>query len=259
MSSMPAIDVESLERIPDPVAREIVGAVADHGCLLVRQSGGDAVNHSAALSKLGRHLGTAVRHRLSDENGVHPIRSIPGYPSYANTTNADLLLHTDGSFEADPPRFMLISCETPASSGGHTRICFARDIYNMLKSEAPQELQALWRDDSFTIRRDDRKSSKPVFRSMGAGRTAMTFRFGSDVEIEVHPEARAGYERIVKLVSNSDNFIEFKLQSNEILAFDNTAVLHGRTDFPPGSGRVLHGLWLDGRPGGEALPLGFKA
>lgn len=259
MSSVPAIDVDSLERIPDEAAGQIASAVFEKGCLLIRQNGAEAVDHSAALSKLGRHFGNPVRHRLSDGNGVHPIRSIPGYPSYANTTNADLLLHTDGSFESDPPRFMLISCETPSPTGGHSRICFARDIYNALKRDAPQELPGLWRDDSFTIRRDDRKSSKPVFRRMGADRIAMTFRFGSDVEIDVHPEARAGYERIVKLVSSSDNFIEFKLKSNEVLAFDNTAVLHGRTDFPPGSGRVLHGLWLDGRPNGEALPLGFRA
>lgn len=153
---------------------------------------------------------------------------------------------------------MLISCETPSPSGGHTRICFARDVFNAVKRAAPEDMAGLWRTDSFTIRRDDRKSSKPVFRSVG-DRIAMTFRFGSDVVIDVHPEARAGYERIVKLVSSPENFLEFKLKSNEILVFDNAAVLHGRTDFPPGSGRVLHGLWLDGRPNGEALPLGFQA
>ncbi|WP_421695733.1 TauD/TfdA family dioxygenase [Aestuariivirga sp.] len=258
MLRIKTVNVYNLEDIPAMAAAEIIQGVTQEGCLLIRQTGGAAVNHSLALSRLGRHFGSPIRHRLSDEVGVHPIRNIAGYPRYANTTNADLLLHTDGSFEESPPQVMLMSCEQPAPSGGHSRISRARDIYDHLRREAPEDLAGLWLADSFTITRDDRKSSKPVFKEVEDGRIAMTFRFGSDVEIDVHAKAVRGYQRIVALLSDPANFIEFKLQPNELLAFDNTAVLHGRTDFPPDAGRVLHGLWLDGEPGGKRLPLGFK-
>lgn len=252
------IDLDNLEVVTASQAKQIVDAVCTSGCLLIKSRSKAAIDHSEALSRLGRYFGRAIRHRLSDDNGVHPIRAMAGYPSYANTTNADLLLHTDGSFEEHPPQIMLMSCEQPAPSGGHSRICFAHHMYDILTTEFPEELPGLWLDDSFTIRRDDRRSSKPVFKKTTHGRIAMTFRFGSDVEISVHPEAERGYARIVALLSDPANFAEFKLQANEMLAFDNTAVLHGRTDFPPGCGRVLHGLWLDGAPGGNPLPLGFQ-
>lgn len=252
------IELDNLEDMNADEVRQIVGAVCAAGCLLITSKQTDAINHSSVLSRLGQHFGRPIRHRLSDDNGVHPIRAIAGYPSYANTTNADLLLHTDGSFEENPPQVMLMSCEQPAPNGGHSRICFAHHILGILKQHHPDELPGLWLRDSFTIRRDDRKSSKPVFRKTPQGRIAMTFRFGSDVDIAVHPEAERGYARIVKLLSDPANFVEFKLQANQILAFDNTAVLHGRTDFPPGCGRALHGLWLDGAPDGKPLPLGFQ-
>jgi alpha-ketoglutarate-dependent taurine dioxygenase len=93
---------------------------------------------------------------------------------------------------------------------------------------------------------------------VGDGRIAITFRFGDDVEIVVRPEAASGYQRIVSMLKDPANFLEFRLQPNEILAFDNTAVLHGRTDYPLGTNRVLHGLWLDGAPEGGGLVLGFQ-
>ena len=257
MPKLRTIEVDNLEEIPAAVVAEIVSTVSEDGCVVVRQTGAGAVDHSRALARLGRHCGSPIRHKLSDDNGVHPIRTIPGYPSYANTTSADLLLHTDGSFEESPPKVMLISCETPAPVGGHSRICFGRDLYDRLRRDHPTELDGLWLDDSFTIRRDDRKSSKPVFKRVEHDRVAITFRFGRDVEIDVRPESANGYNRIVSLLGEPSSFVEFKLQANEILVFDNTAVLHGRTDFAPDSGRVLHGLWLDGRPAGRALPLGF--
>lgn len=258
MSSLPVIEVDSLDVMPADEIHDIVSGVSRWGCVLIRQSGAAAVDHSRVLARLGRHFGNPIRHRLSDENGVHPIRAMPGYPSYANTTSADLLLHTDGSFEENPPKVMLISCERPAAVGGHSRICFGRQLFDRLSREFPEELEGLWHGDSFTIRRDDRKSSKPVFKQVGGDRIAITFRFGSDVEIEVHPQAARGYQRIVSLLSDPANFIEFKLGTNEILAFDNTAVLHGRTDFPADSGRILHGLWLDGEPAAGRLALGFQ-
>lgn len=257
MSNLKIIEVDGLDVLPAETIQDIVGSVSQTGCVLVRQMGNAPVTHTLALSRLGSHFGHPIRHRLSDENGVHPIRNIRGYPSYANTTNAELLLHTDGSFEENPPKVMLISCEIPAPSGGQTRICFARSLHDRLLQDFPSELAGLWRDDSFTIRRDDRRSSKPVFKRVGRDRIAITFRFGNDVEIDIHPEAANGYRRIVSLLGDPANFIEFKLQSNEILAFDNTAVLHGRTDFASDAGRVLHGLWLDGQPAGGSLLLGF--
>jgi alpha-ketoglutarate-dependent taurine dioxygenase len=258
LSNLLTFDVDDVENLAPRIVTDIVNGLCSRGCVVVRQKSKIPINHSVALSRLGQHFGWPIPHRLSDERGVHPIRTIAGLPSYANTTNADLLLHTDGSFEERPPQVMLISCEHPAAVGGNTRICFASDIFLKIKAERPEFLHALSLENSFTIRRDNRASAKPVFKQLGNGRMAMTFRYGSDVQISVHPEAQKGYDFIVRLLADPSHFMEFKLHTNEVLVFDNTAVLHGRTEFPPDSGRILHGLWLDGRPADNDLALGFQ-
>jgi alpha-ketoglutarate-dependent taurine dioxygenase len=219
------------------------------GAVLVAPAVDEEVDASLALSHLGKEFGAPIFHKLSDENGVHPIRSIPGYSSYANTTSADLLLHTDGSFEAHSPRVMLMLCEQPARSGGLSRICHGAAIYAHLTSNHRGSIDGLMRPDAFSVRRDDRVASKPVFKLEG-GRMIVTFRYGIDVDIQVHPKARAGFQAIVDFLEAPGNYCEFLLARHELLVLDNTRVLHGRTAFPAGDPRILHGLWLDGRASG---------
>jgi alpha-ketoglutarate-dependent taurine dioxygenase len=216
------------------------------GAVLVAPALDEEVDPSLVLSRLGKEFGAPIFHNLSDENGVHPIRSIPGYSSYANTTSADLLLHTDGSFETHSPRVMLMLCEQPAQKGGLSRICHGAAIYSHLTNKHHGSIDGLMRPDAFSVRRDDRVASKPVFR-LESGRMIVTFRYGSDVDIQVHPEARAGFQAIVDFLEVPGNYCEFLLARHELLILDNTRVLHGRTAFPPGDPRILHGLWLDGR------------
>lgn len=216
------------------------------GAVLISPVNEEAVDYSLVLSYLGKQFGGPIFHKLSDERGVHPIRNIRGYASYANTTSADLLLHTDGSFEAFSPRAMLMLCETPAKNGGKSRICHGAAIYAHLLSHYPDSIDGLMRPDAFSIRRDDRVASKPVFKREG-DRMIVTFRYGKDVDIQVHPEARRGFQAVVEFLELPGNYCEFRLARHELLVLDNARVLHGRTAFPPDEPRILHGLWLDGR------------
>jgi alpha-ketoglutarate-dependent taurine dioxygenase len=250
----------AVQRLAGLSAEDVAGVqqlLQQEGAVIVTPVNEEEVDPSQVLSQLGREFGEPIFHKLSDARGVHPIRSIPGYASYANTTSADLLLHTDGSFETYSPRVMLMLCELPARRGGMSRICDSAAIYAHLKRNYPGSIDGLMRQDAFSVRRDDRVASKPVFRREG-DRMIVTFRYGKDVDIKVHPDAQAGFHAIVEFLERPENYCEFLLRRHELLVLDNLRVLHGRTAFAPDEERILHGLWLDGRDaGGHSGTFGF--
>jgi alpha-ketoglutarate-dependent taurine dioxygenase len=229
------------------------------GCLVVDLERPEpSLSCAEALSRLGRQFGKPVRHRLSDALGVHPIRNIANYPEYANTTNAELNLHTDGAFEESPPKVMLIYCERPSDRGGNTRLCSGHSVYEHIKQQDPGALSPLFRDDAFFIRRDDKQGSRPVFRLVD-GRVQMAYRYGRDILVEINPACERGFVLIENFLADPLNFLEFKLKPHQTLIFDNTRILHGRTAFPAEDERSLYGLWCDGSgPDCAGFPFGFE-
>lgn len=249
---LPRLRVAALSALSDTEATVLYRTFEECGWLVIcQQAALSSERISLALADVGRFFGAPIFHKLSDAAGVHPIRGIPGYPQYANTTSAGLLLHTDGSFEVRPPKVMLMYCESPADYGGLSLICQAGDIYAHLEREHPSALAGLFRPDAFVICRDDRRASRAVFTRVG-DRIHMTFRYGHDVNLQIHPEAKSGFKAIAAYIGDPANCLEFGLAPGEVLISDNTRVLHGRTAFPQGSQRILHGLWCDG-----AVPLAF--
>lgn len=258
MSKIRELAIENLAEATSSEMEGIFPLFSAHGCLIIKQKRPILQSEiSPALSRLGRQFGIPVRHKLSDGAGVHPIRNLPGFPQYANTTSSDLLLHTDGSFEKYPPKAMLIYCETPAEQGGLSRICFAEDIYEYLRKNHLEALDGLFRPDAFVIKRDDREAQRSVFEFCD-GRISMAFRYGTDVSLQIHPLARVGIAAIIEYISDPENFEEFLLGAGQLLLMDNSRVLHGRTVFSPDSHRVLHGLWCDGRDANpDKIKFGF--
>lgn len=244
MLNLPHVKLVASSAMTPAEADNLFALFSERGCVLIDFD--TPVLPAETLAHLGRHFGAAISHKLSDPLGVHPIRNLAGYPEYANTTHADLGLHTDGSFEQAPPAAMLMFCERAAASGGLTRLCDGRMLYRHLRNSRPEVLEALCRPDAFRIRRDDRVSSKPVFREAD-GRMQVTYRYGSDVHLDIHPDALAGFAEIEAYLAEPCNHLEFRLEANQALILDNTRILHGRTAFPADSRRSLYGLWCDGR------------
>jgi len=241
---LPHIAAESLAPLDEGLVADVIDAVVEFGCVRISQIGRPS-GPTESLAPLSRRFGKPVRHKLSDEHGVHPIRYIPGYPEYANAANGDLPLHTDGSFEPSPPATMLMYCETPSSMGGLSTLALGDELLGHIARTAPEALPGLRRPDAFRIRRDDREAARAVFEDRG-DRLRLAFRYADDLPIRVHPEAEEGYRIVREWVADPTNAIAFRLESGEVLIFDNARMLHGRTAFPTDSGRHLHGLWCDG-------------
>jgi hypothetical protein len=152
-------------------------------------------------------------------------------------------LHTDGAFEADPPKILALQCEIAAKDRGYSRILSGEILYEYLVHKSPESLLALFEADAFSIMRGNKQLSRPIFESINQ-KIYLAFRFDKSVTTFVKSQAQEAFNLAVDFMKNPLNQLIFKLRENQILVADNTRVLHGRTAFT--GHRKLNRLWLDG-------------
>ena len=213
------------------------------GFLLIESN--DPEKSQENFISLSHLFGNILRHDQSDEQGIFPITVMSNFPNYANTTNTDLTLHTDGSFEKVPPKVMAMHCEVAANHGGLTQLVDGKLVYEYLSQTDPEGLMTLFEPDIFTIKRANQSATRSIFTNKN-GRIYIAFRSDKIATISVHHRAIKAFTSIKNFVNNPANQIIFKLQPNQILVFDNNRILHGRTGFKINDKRKLNGLWFDG-------------
>jgi len=198
--------------------------------------------------QLTQYFGNIIRHNQSDDLGILPITLLSNYPDYANTHHHHLALHTDGAFEAVPPAVMAMQCEVAAERGGLSCLVDGHEVYRYLRQVDPVGLQYLFEPDVFHIQRDNQLAQRAIFWHDRDGTLKIAFRSDQVAKITIRPHAQAVFERVKQFLADPANQIQWSLQPGQILIFDNTRMLHGRTAFPPNSRRKINGLWFDGQP-----------
>jgi alpha-ketoglutarate-dependent taurine dioxygenase len=245
MMIKPELKLASVGQVRQADWDDLFSTMNRYGCVHIRQTL-EMTGPVESLRQLGSRFGAPIFHKLSDEFGIHPIRYIPGYPEYANANVEDLDLHTDGSFEQTPPSFMLMYCERPAEEGGHSTLASGDRLFHHLRTERPDHLSALSKPAVFTITRDDRRAQRSVFTTVD-GRVRVAYRSGKDIRLDIDPEAVDAFGYVGEWLRQPSNYVTFRLGRGDILIFDNTRMLHGRSAFSRESARSLYGLWCDGR------------
>ena len=243
----PELELTSVRDMNESDWRELFALMNRFGCVHLRQTS-EPTGPVESLRYLGHRFGAPIFHKLSDEHGIHPIRYMPGYPEYANVNVEELGLHTDGSFEQIPPTFMLMYCERPADGGGDTRLASGDRLFAHLRADHPEYMAALSKPAAFTITRGDRRAHQSVFAAVD-DRVRIAYRSGSDIRLEIDPDAVVAFEYVRQWLLEPTNVLTFKLEAGDVLLFDNTRMLHGRSSFSRTSPRSLHGLWCDGQSG----------
>jgi alpha-ketoglutarate-dependent taurine dioxygenase len=203
-------------------------------------------NPQENLLALKKFFGSIKRHKRSDENGIVSIENLGNSlaKTYMSTNNQMHFMHTDGSFENDPPKIVAMQCEIPSNNGGLSQIIYGESVYEYLRENYPQELQMLF-THPLTITRGEQTATRAMFVER-EGLISITFRADSVITITIPPELQKIYKIIKDYVNNQNNQLIFKLKKNQILLLDNTSVLHGRTSFPENESRKLHRLCFDG-------------
>jgi gamma-butyrobetaine dioxygenase len=164
--------------------------------------------------------------------------------------SAEFVLHTDGSYLPSVPAFAL-QCISQSEGGGESLLLDGSTIYRHLLEHEPTALRFLFDDDALRMNHLGRKSERSMFFHVGE-RIGLRFRVqDGDFSIDIKAEASAAYNASVDFVKNKARVLRQKLQESGILLVDNLRMLHGRTSFTNGPGRVrfFRRLWFCGDGG----------
>ena len=249
--------LNSLHELDPKTKKQIFNVFNSSGFFLIECE--DLQKSKEIFLSLPRLLGNIVRQNQSDEQGIFPIRVMPNFSEYANSNNRDLALHTDGSFEKIPPKVIAMYCEVAAKEGGLTQLVDGKLVYDYLVKTDPEGLTTLFEPDIFTIKRANQSATRAIF-SQHNHKIYMTYRSDDYAKISVNEKAVKPFTLIKDFLADPANQIVFKLQTHQILVFDNNRILHGRTAFEVNDNRILHGLWFDGNvEESSELDFGFLA
>lgn len=204
-------------------------------------------NPKENLLALKKFCGSIKKHKRSDENGITSVEKLEYSLENADqmsATNKTFTMHTDGSFELVPPKIVAMQCIVPSQNGGISQIVYAKSVYEYFRENYLDELQKLL-TYPLMITRGNKTATKFIIVEE-KGRFFMHFRSDVIVSLVIPPQLEKAFNIIKAYVNEPNNQLMFKLQANQIVLFDNTSVLHGRTSFPDNEFRKLNRIWFDG-------------
>lgn len=162
--------------------------------------------------------------------------------------------HTDNPYRDPVPGIQLLHCLINETTGGLSTLVDSVKVVDalmrenlagyMLLKNTPVRFRFLDKGVELTTRR-------PMINTDEAGRTlgvhysprldSLPLLSANDVK-SFH-QAR---KRLAELLNHPDYELKFRLQAGELMLFDNSRVLHGRTSYDPTEGhRHLQGCYID--------------
>ncbi|WP_168011948.1 TauD/TfdA family dioxygenase [Halomonas salinarum] len=162
--------------------------------------------------------------------------------------------HTDNPYRNPVPGIQLLHCLVNETSGGLSTLADSLKVLEQLRHETPEGYELL-------------KTTSVRFRFIDAGTELVTHRTMIQTDDDGHPtgvhysprldalpllsEAQTrlfhrARQRLGELLTDPAYEVRFALEAGELMLFDNSRVLHGRTSYNTDEGhRHLQGCYLD--------------
>ncbi len=180
------------------------------------------------------------------------VREISYDPNSTKSTALSLEehpLHTDASFEEEPPsQFLLSFSQSDHEGGGESVFIKIADIL----AAAPEEvITALYKADCQFSRDDDGGFTDTytghILNRDENGRTWLRWRYDKHVKpivLNAHgTDAQAAVEWVARFLETHPP-IRYSAQSGETLLIPNKSILHGRTELSKDSRRTVYRAWV---------------
>lgn len=263
----PEIGLEVVGRagneLVDPVrAAECQAALDEHGVVVYREAHiGDA-----DLLAFTEMLGTVVIPRmggLEGHPGVDVISLDPAESALAPYRRSTIYWHLDGTMDDVPQKATLLTALVVADEGGDTEFANTYAAYNALPEDEKAELADLRVVHSFTAAQllttpdptDEERAAwarvpsreHPLVWRRRDGRRSLLI--GSTADHIVgwpEDESRALLDRLVAWVTQPRFVLRHHWRPGDLVAWDNTGLLHRAIPYEVTSHRLLHRTTLVG-------------
>jgi len=192
--------------------------------------------------------------RSSNFGTIFDVMSKPEADSNAYLT-IDLPLHMDLPTRESPPGLQFLHCLKNEAEGGESQFVDTFEVARALKVDAPEIYEIVTTVD-FPFRNravdSDYRWQGPLIQLDAAGNPVET-RINTflpapiltmdNTELESALKAK---NHLFKKVNESRFLKQFKMQSGDMVVFDNRRILHARSEFFPQTGeRHLQGCYMD--------------
>ncbi|MFJ4440767.1 TauD/TfdA family dioxygenase [Pseudomonas sp. NPDC089422] len=162
--------------------------------------------------------------------------------------------HTDNPYRDPVPGIQLLHCLVNETTGGLSTLVDSLSVVERLRLEDPVG-HALLRDTPVRFQFIDQGTRlitrRPMIQTDADGRTlGVHYSPRLDSLPLLDDESTRSFHRarrrLAELFNNSEFELRFKLEPGELMLFDNSRVLHGRTEYDPAEGhRHLQGCYID--------------
>lgn len=191
-------------------------------------------------------VGAALNQPNVEADGISRVEAMdvprqdPAGRKILSTTAGVFPLHTDDTFVARPARYVLMHCwKADAAGGGVSQLAHVRDILPQLAAQSRAKLREAAFPSPFgpaPVLWDDAASATSCIRYNHRDFVSFSERYG--------PALTADQARLLDdvLAAARTCAVDVRLAAGDCLVVDNHRMLHGRTAFNPGSGRLLKRL-----------------
>ncbi|MFK7697903.1 TauD/TfdA family dioxygenase [Pseudomonas caspiana] len=162
--------------------------------------------------------------------------------------------HTDNPYRDPVPGIQLLHCLINETSGGLSTLVDSVHVVSKLAQEDPEGYELLCSVPvkyRFVDKGTELVTHRPIINIDRQGRTLGVHyspRLDGLPLLAVNTLRRfhQARKRLGELFTDPGNEIRFKLEEGELMLFDNSRVLHGRTAYDPSEGhRHLQGCYID--------------
>jgi gamma-butyrobetaine dioxygenase len=183
---------------------------------------------------------------------VFDVRSVP-QPENLAYSDLGLGLHTDNPYREPVPGFQVLHALVASSDGGESLFADGLALAAHLRATDPDAFAQLTRTAvPFLYRSKDAElyAERPLIQLSCRGEvTAVHYNSRSIAPLHLSAQAArsfyAAYRRFAALLREPRFQLKFRLDSGDLVAFDNQRILHGRTGFSSARfPRHLRGCYL---------------
>ena len=241
-----AVSVDGRTLDSDEVRLRSVGTFLTHGLILVRNLSTDP----ECILGIARRFGYV---RETNFGRIFEVYSRPGSNDLAYRP-VPLGAHTDNPYREPVPGVQLLHCLVNETSGGWSTLVDSLSVAQALQEEDPDGLELL---ASIPVRfrfidaNEELTERRPIVQRDAAGRmTGVHYSPRLDylplLDAGTTRRFQRARRRLSELFADPRFELRFPLRAGELMMFNNSRVLHGRTAYDPNEGRRhLQGCYID--------------